>query len=1172
MTTVLWWLLQNTLAIALLVAIVAALRPMLRTRPALEHALWLIVLIKFVTPPIVTWPWTARDFAAAISTIENALGRPPASSTDLTNARPAHEPGGWGRVFEPPAGTHSIPNGGRLEDSIRAGRDSEAPATRPLDEADENSTTDPGGDEIAARLADLVDAMERGAALSLDGNAVQPAATPRDASADLVATPQRETRVQALVAAGRSIVGRFPMSRLAPLVLGVWLAGGLATAVAQSRRLARHWRLVRHSTEPPRHLVNEIGRLAAAMHVRPISARVVSGLSSPLVWCVGWLRLLWPESLASESHVRRCRGMIAHELAHVRRRDHWVAWLELVAGVVWWWNPLFWLVRRRLRETAEIACDAVAMSVLPDDRLQYAEAFLELSSIGKTWAPAPVLGMSTGARQTFERRFAMILSESVVCKMSLRGLLAVGLLATVTLPSWSLGQVTSPDGQGSASVSSDGTAGPANQPAASPAQSEARPILDPDLAEIVTKSDEPDLAQVAKRSVPPEQRPQLRGGVVSDIDTQSGLVTVSIGRKHGVLQKGDSLELHRVQPNPGSLGKITVFDVSDDHSIFRPDAAMLAEFRQGDAVYVNILVDGPRGPTVSSPTGLGIASPANALTKRTFAEAVAANQGYKSLLGDLVGEARSDDSLESRVQALEQKLDTILDELRKLRGASSPRPPLRQGGAGSSLGGTTGAGVGRSNQESPARSAEAQAGRVYDARTLQQDRIVERLQNIRAYFKEVRAGATANPEKVAEAQQVLAEFRNYQKHMLKVSTDAMVAEVYLHVLERGPTDAELTAARRELELSRGSEKFYDILVWRLINSLEISSRGAAVKLDKNQSGSSGGRSEIIPPPKLNPNSRRGTSVPALPEAQPQPSQRPAGSIEPRVWNLEERSADAGQIDLVNLATQTVEARGAVRLAESRHDRLARAGAAISQEEVETAAINLETARQKLDVLTRIAQARLNTAKAELDAALERAEYSRKMFEKGYVTQSQATEAVAKATIADANLKLIESIVSPSSPAGSTEAGAKPDNLKPDNLKLDFKPDLKLDNLKLDLKPDLKLDNLKLDLIPDLKLDNLKLDLKPDLKLDNLKPDNLKPDSSSLRVSPLKYANATDVVAAIEKLVGPSGGDSGAKFTANVRTNAIFVVGDEDSIAAITELVRRLDVPAEKVPPPPPSKK
>ncbi len=39
---------------------------------------------------------------------------------------------------------------------------------------------------------------------------------------------------------------------------------------------------------------------------------------------------------------RELRWVVAHELAHVWRRDHLVRWLEWVACVVFWWNPVAW--------------------------------------------------------------------------------------------------------------------------------------------------------------------------------------------------------------------------------------------------------------------------------------------------------------------------------------------------------------------------------------------------------------------------------------------------------------------------------------------------------------------------------------------------------------------------------------------------------------------------------------------------------------------------------------------------------------------------------------------------------------------------------------------------------------------------------------------------------------
>src|SRR5262249_19518660 len=51
MTPMLWWLAQNTLLAAALAALVAIACRVGRFRPAVRHALWLLVLLKLVAPP-----------------------------------------------------------------------------------------------------------------------------------------------------------------------------------------------------------------------------------------------------------------------------------------------------------------------------------------------------------------------------------------------------------------------------------------------------------------------------------------------------------------------------------------------------------------------------------------------------------------------------------------------------------------------------------------------------------------------------------------------------------------------------------------------------------------------------------------------------------------------------------------------------------------------------------------------------------------------------------------------------------------------------------------------------------------------------------------------------------------------------------------------------------------
>ena len=58
MNTLSWWLAQNTITVALLIPMVALACRLFRNRPAVQHLLWAVVLIKFITPPLAEWPWS----------------------------------------------------------------------------------------------------------------------------------------------------------------------------------------------------------------------------------------------------------------------------------------------------------------------------------------------------------------------------------------------------------------------------------------------------------------------------------------------------------------------------------------------------------------------------------------------------------------------------------------------------------------------------------------------------------------------------------------------------------------------------------------------------------------------------------------------------------------------------------------------------------------------------------------------------------------------------------------------------------------------------------------------------------------------------------------------------------------------------------------------------------
>jgi TonB family protein len=88
--------------------------------------------------------------------------------------------------------------------------------------------------------------------------------------------------------------------------------------------------------------------------------RISSHIRGPLV--AGFFRpvILLPESSKSWTPARR-EAVLAHETAHIRRRDPAILLAAQLATVFYWVHPLCWLALARLRAESERACDDAAL-------------------------------------------------------------------------------------------------------------------------------------------------------------------------------------------------------------------------------------------------------------------------------------------------------------------------------------------------------------------------------------------------------------------------------------------------------------------------------------------------------------------------------------------------------------------------------------------------------------------------------------------------------------------------------------------------------------------------------------------------------------------------------------------------------------------------------------------
>ena len=119
-------------------------------------------------------------------------------------------------------------------------------------------------------------------------------------------------------------------------------------------------------------------------------------VDSPFVLGLLLPRIYLPFSTDAQalSHV------IAHENAHIRRKDHWWKPLGFLLLTLHWFNPLMWLAYILLCRDIELACDEKVIKELGcDQRADYTQALLSCSVSRKSIAACPLAFGEVGVKE-----------------------------------------------------------------------------------------------------------------------------------------------------------------------------------------------------------------------------------------------------------------------------------------------------------------------------------------------------------------------------------------------------------------------------------------------------------------------------------------------------------------------------------------------------------------------------------------------------------------------------------------------------------------------------------------------------------------------------------------------------------------------------------------------------
>ncbi|MFN8304489.1 MAG: M56 family metallopeptidase [Saprospiraceae bacterium] len=197
-----------------------------------------------------------------------------------------------------------------------------------------------------------------------------------------------------------------------PLIVGLWLLG---FGFFLLRLVGGLWwiRQLRRMAEPlsdPAWAARLNGLARQLGQSKPVALFESAIVRVPLT--IGWLKpvILLPVGLVNQLSVAEVEALLAHELAHIVRRDWLFNLLQAFIEALFYYHPAVWWLSATARREREISCDDTALS-LTGNRLAYAKALVQVQEMARAQGKTPALALAAAGATPLLRRRPVLLER-----------------------------------------------------------------------------------------------------------------------------------------------------------------------------------------------------------------------------------------------------------------------------------------------------------------------------------------------------------------------------------------------------------------------------------------------------------------------------------------------------------------------------------------------------------------------------------------------------------------------------------------------------------------------------------------------------------------------------------------------------------------------------------------
>ena len=321
--------------VGMLVLLVGLITRFLRNRyPHIAYALWLVVFVKCLTPPVMSTPFGLFAWQSSPMTESTLVATEPTNAEPITTLANKNE-----------SSPRSLVESARLE------------------------------------------------MLENEGLPVEGSADRRESVVEITAEQQPDVLVNRSLKNSSMAWFTSPTTTKAKRISGstvailFWFTGIVFVLIIAAGQWFRCWKIVNATRVQPDARLESIVRSVQRklQYHRNVRIVVTDSEYGPMVF--GYLRpvLILPKEIVDSYESSALEPLVAHELIHVRRGDTLMSLLQFVSTTIYWFNPLLWWANRQTNLTCERCCDLEVVEGLKCKPARYARTLLGVVESRQTY-------------------------------------------------------------------------------------------------------------------------------------------------------------------------------------------------------------------------------------------------------------------------------------------------------------------------------------------------------------------------------------------------------------------------------------------------------------------------------------------------------------------------------------------------------------------------------------------------------------------------------------------------------------------------------------------------------------------------------------------------------------------------------------------------------------------